>query len=633
MNSANERIGCRNECFFERINYYYGQMMTEHDFRDQQRYYNEKRWMLNRYVVGCGVLHGLEVSLKPTETCSSQNIPSVWVDPGFALDQYGNEIIVCQKQVVNVSELLESVAKSNDKPEQQLIKKVYLAVQYHEYGIEPFRLPDKICCCLESDCAYSRTKETCRFVASTNPWPTFDDEEILTDEYGCQIDGIRDLQNPKAANMAAHPERKKNQPIPIASMTFCNNKWVIDNYSTRDITYSNYQLGRLVSNITDELCDVHAAGNDRRAHVPLLSQTIPGLVYRDGLILRKDAIGDMPFRVTTDGNSVWFTDRNLNKVHVLKVKDTTCKQITLDNSKGWGIAYDGHYMWVTLTEKNKLASINICTHDVKYVELTGVKNPQEIVYDGKYMWISSSVVRRPKVNESKDEQIERNENEIEIEHKKGKEKHHDDHPDHNSTMLLYITRFDPRSHALKTYEIKTGDEGCSSSIIGMAFDGKSIWITYNDKHSRAVTVPISTGCKDLKESSMSIDPGNPLILRGNKAQDIAFDGTHIWVVHSDGVSKVDTWTKTETGSSNDRGHLSSIVFDGKEMWLVQNRENENEIRRCDLYMLNNKGGYELQSETEKIVIGRMCFDGTYIWLAGQNRNCETNKGVIYRIIP
>ena len=49
----------------ERNNYYYGKLMTVRDFLDEQRYFNEKRWLINRMISGWGVVCGLKWSKIP----------------------------------------------------------------------------------------------------------------------------------------------------------------------------------------------------------------------------------------------------------------------------------------------------------------------------------------------------------------------------------------------------------------------------------------------------------------------------------------------------------------------------------------------------------------------------------------
>ncbi|WP_419694223.1 hypothetical protein ACN2CC_26455 [Mesorhizobium muleiense] len=54
---------------FERLNYFYGQMLGAADFRAEQSYFREKLKLHNRCLHGYGVVCGLEVTAVPEETC------------------------------------------------------------------------------------------------------------------------------------------------------------------------------------------------------------------------------------------------------------------------------------------------------------------------------------------------------------------------------------------------------------------------------------------------------------------------------------------------------------------------------------------------------------------------------------
>lgn len=82
--------GCVDLCPPTRNRYFYGKLLDVFHFELEQRYFNNKRWMLNRLVSGYGVVCGLGVQLGPDNQ-------SVVVLPGVAIDKCGREIIVCQK--------------------------------------------------------------------------------------------------------------------------------------------------------------------------------------------------------------------------------------------------------------------------------------------------------------------------------------------------------------------------------------------------------------------------------------------------------------------------------------------------------------------------------------------------------
>jgi hypothetical protein len=81
---------------FERPHYFPGKLLTAEDFELEQRYHIEKRRLLNRMLHGVGIVSGLAVSGGAGGT--------VTIDPGFALDPRGREILVCEPQQLAIPE-------------------------------------------------------------------------------------------------------------------------------------------------------------------------------------------------------------------------------------------------------------------------------------------------------------------------------------------------------------------------------------------------------------------------------------------------------------------------------------------------------------------------------------------------
>jgi hypothetical protein len=71
-----------------RNRYYYGKPLDVGALTLEQRYGNDKRRLVNRTVLGDGVVRGLEVVATPDN--------QVQVAPGIALDRYGREIVVSE---------------------------------------------------------------------------------------------------------------------------------------------------------------------------------------------------------------------------------------------------------------------------------------------------------------------------------------------------------------------------------------------------------------------------------------------------------------------------------------------------------------------------------------------------------
>lgn len=106
---------------FERNRFFYGKLLTVRDFESEQRYFNDKRRMLNHLIHGSGVLCGLQVVAVDDKTIS--------VEAGIALDQAGREIVV-EKPVTMKLSMIEGFT-NND-----YVKNVYLCIEYDEKGRE-----------------------------------------------------------------------------------------------------------------------------------------------------------------------------------------------------------------------------------------------------------------------------------------------------------------------------------------------------------------------------------------------------------------------------------------------------------------------------------------------------------------
>lgn len=90
---------------FEQVNYFDGQLLTKEDFNQDQRYFNNKRHLMNKYVIGSGVIYGLRISNcvldmgEDAQDSVAQNAASeiaikFELSRGVAIDDCGREIIV-----------------------------------------------------------------------------------------------------------------------------------------------------------------------------------------------------------------------------------------------------------------------------------------------------------------------------------------------------------------------------------------------------------------------------------------------------------------------------------------------------------------------------------------------------------
>ena len=123
--------------YFERNNYFTGKMLTAQDFFLEQGYFNEKRWLINRMVLGWGVICGLDVHQK------EKAADEVIVTPGLAIDCCGREILVCCPQEVKLQPEISECQKP--KEEKGGEKKLFLCIEYRDCKTEQVLLPPMAC--------------------------------------------------------------------------------------------------------------------------------------------------------------------------------------------------------------------------------------------------------------------------------------------------------------------------------------------------------------------------------------------------------------------------------------------------------------------------------------------------------
>jgi len=147
---------------FERNHYFQGKLLTARDLADEQKYFNEKRWLINRTVLGWGIVCGLDVC---PDKCGLR------IEPGLALDCCGHELLVCDRRVVKIEDFVETVGdkrhgashqhhQHEDKPARWV-----LCLEYRECKVEPCGPPDL---CDPKQHGYNRIRDDYRLVV--RPW-------------------------------------------------------------------------------------------------------------------------------------------------------------------------------------------------------------------------------------------------------------------------------------------------------------------------------------------------------------------------------------------------------------------------------------------------------------------------------
>ncbi len=107
---------------FERNRYFYGKLLSVDDFETEQKYFNDKRRTINRFLFGSGVVCGLNVVEVDDESIS--------VEPGLALDFAGREIVIDEPVIKRIVEL-EGYDRGGSDP-----GFYYLCLEYQEEAAE-----------------------------------------------------------------------------------------------------------------------------------------------------------------------------------------------------------------------------------------------------------------------------------------------------------------------------------------------------------------------------------------------------------------------------------------------------------------------------------------------------------------
>lgn len=651
---------------FERERYYYGKLLTEKSLSDEQRYFNEKRWMLNRRATGWGVLCGLKVEVDNSGDC-----PVVIVHPGTALDRYGQEIEVCETQrcLFDPSTCPPPEKDENGEMPEQCF---YVDIYYKECGAMPAPLPVDRCGKLESECVYNKTRESFEVKVSCYPAGRGQYPPPVYDKYGCQLDCHDLLCDPSLIISEPCPERQQCLSVPLAKVCLKPTKggethWVADNSVYRDeyhgyrqLAYSNETLAYLLQCLKGDHWRSHANRPDRRRFVPLLAQTLPGFDYQNGknTTVSKNAddakFGDYPARMTTDGENLWVTDpQKGNKedngmLHVL-YKNGEWPESREQNERPWGIAYDGRHMWVTYpgtgdVEDDAFGIVhgyNACNPlDKNPVIVTEClrAHPKEIVFDGRYLWVShDSQSPYDEVPPQIDQEEDNGEPDDD---KKGNRKKKPTSRSRKMATDLYLSRIDPQTCEVEgpikvTYN--STSQPPASDIKRMAFDGSNLWVIFDNKSGDSlVKVLISEyrSPEKPKETALTVAAEMPYDCNGRYPEDVAFDGSHIWVAHESGITKVVVDSGEAIAYGMQREDQSALAFDGERMWTGEPAQGK--INVVDIYNPESQeGGEEViaDSKDRSYLINAMCYDGDYIWVAATEKEDNGQyRAILHRLL-
>ncbi len=602
QDNANKSQPGDQATFFERINYYFGKMMLVRDFKAEQSYHNEKRWLTNRLGFGWGTLCGLEVQVKEKSELS------VIVQPGLALDNYGHEIWITEEQSLNLEKLVPEKEAAASPPESPT--EYYLTVMYFECKVEPSPIPIEDCGKFDQDCEHNRIREHFKFQVHLQPIEK-PEPAAIKDANECLIDAYRLLKNPAVRITESCSTRNECDEIPLARIYYDEKgELTVDNANYRQMAFNTNMLFDYIDALKEEVWKFHETRYDRRRSIPILAQTVRGIDFQDGKLATIDQINDAHFvRAAFDGKSVWFTDCNSSELMRIDQDDPLhnpgyrpCPEKPAEsNGNNWGIAFDGKYMWVTHHESasangddGAITGINVCdTGDKQQLSIKGLKsNPKEIVYDGEFLWISHTC--------------------------------QDGSP---SELSHYLSRVNPRDCSFESYELELDNLDPQSSdpgIKAMTFDGQFIWGVYD--------TPNMTGLIGFKKNENGEpDVGRPIFSGHNRPGDLAFDGSHLWIAHEDGLTRIDIQHPGDNIKTNDTTDTyTALCCDGDYIWAAEPSNRVlNQVNRMNA---KETGDVQISLQRTGYAISKMIFDGRFLWVAAHEENNNVKKGIIHRVL-
>jgi len=140
---------------FTRNNYFTGKLLVERDFTDETRFHMDKLRHHEQLLHGTGVVCGLKVKPHPVEGCRDR---FVCIEPGFAVDCCGHDIIVREEECVDITQFPE--IKALQAREDQEPHKLQICVRYRECPTENIPVLYDDCGCDDSKCAPNRILES-----------------------------------------------------------------------------------------------------------------------------------------------------------------------------------------------------------------------------------------------------------------------------------------------------------------------------------------------------------------------------------------------------------------------------------------------------------------------------------------
>ncbi|HEY3232707.1 MAG TPA: hypothetical protein VGJ87_25985 [Roseiflexaceae bacterium] len=168
-----------------RNHYFYGKLLDAYHFELEQRYFNHKRSLINRLVLGSGVVCGLDIA-------ATRDGPMLVVGPGVAIDAAGREIVVpAASPAIDPRQLTNGCGRPTG--ERIEAGPVTICLVYYECAGEPVPVLVSSGCDGERACAPSVVRERYAIVVQKGAPPPVDLGCGFSEIFGPRREGVPSL--------------------------------------------------------------------------------------------------------------------------------------------------------------------------------------------------------------------------------------------------------------------------------------------------------------------------------------------------------------------------------------------------------------------------------------------------------
>jgi hypothetical protein len=256
------------ECF-ERPRFFAGQLLTDKDLEAAQRYVIEKNKLHNRYLVGTGVVCGLAVRCDPC--CDG----SVVVEPGYAIDCCGNDIVLCESETFHLLDCLEEQQREVDSCDRKIrtprvpsnqVREYCLILSYAEEPTHPTTALIRDNGCSNTRCEPARIRESFRFSLVEKPVKESRPKLIPDESFlGQVLECFQVLQQVKAA-IKTGKTAEENYPNPSTTAPVSTGTFAPVFYQFRKLVLEFYKREpEIRCTLPEKVAEIEAqfqSGND-----------------------------------------------------------------------------------------------------------------------------------------------------------------------------------------------------------------------------------------------------------------------------------------------------------------------------------------------------------------------------------